>query len=112
MTTTPRQDGAARSGRLRRRPSMPRAVAVIAVAALAALVPLLVSAQGRRSTSSSVRQVAEYTGNLTFTRIAFSSGGLRGFGFGGGDAWAHDYPAADRNVGAIIDYITLARVNL
>jgi hypothetical protein len=83
-----------------------RAVAALLVIALA---PLLVYAQGRRS--AAVKQVAEYTGNLTFTRIAFGSGGLAGFGFGGA-AWSHDYPAADRNVGAIIDYITNARVHL
>ena len=75
---------------------------------LIALAPV-VYAQGRRS--SAVKQVATYSGNLTFTRIAFGSGGLAGFGFGG-DAWSHDYPAADRNIGALIDYITHARVEL
>ena len=70
--------------------------------------PLVLAAQGRRS--SAVRQVAEYRGDMVFTRVAFG-GGLRGFGFGG-DAWSHDYPAADRNVSAIIDYITNARVRL
>jgi hypothetical protein len=74
-------------------------------------LPFIVGAQGRRATGG-VKQVAEYTGNLTFTRLFFGSGGLGGFGFRGGDWWAHDYPAADRNIGAIIDYISHARVNL
>jgi hypothetical protein len=81
-----------------------------AAVAVAALTPLLVAAQGRRSVA--VKQVAEYRGDLVFTRIAFGSGGLAGFGFGGGAAWSHDYPAADRNVSAIVDYITHARVRL
>lgn len=75
------------------------------------LVPLLVAAQGRRRAPFGVKQVAPYTGNLTFTRLFFGGGGLSGFGFGG-DAWSHDYPAADRNIGAIIDYISHVRVNL
>lgn len=66
--------------------------------------------QGRRA-SSATKQVMPYDGTLTFTRIAYGSGGLAGFGFGGA-AWSHDYPAADRNVSAIIDYITHARVQL
>ena len=81
----------------------------VAVIAVTVLIPLVGAAQGRRSVA--VKQVVEYRGDMVFTRIAFG-GGLRGFGFGGGDAWAHDYPAADRNVGAIIDYITHARVRL
>jgi hypothetical protein len=82
----------------------------IAAALLIALIlPLLVAAQGRRS--SSARQVAEYDGNLTFTRLVYGSG-LRGFGGFGGAAWSHDYPAADRNLSAIIDYITNIRVRL
>src|SRR5688500_18213963 len=85
--------------------SVPRCVGILLILAIGSLA----YAQGRRT--SAVKQVAEYTGNLTFTRIAFGSGGLAGFGFGG-DAWAHDYPAADRNIGALIDYITHARVEL
>ena len=83
---------------------------------LCVLVPLcvvfvnLVAAQGRRG-SSQFRQATEYNGNLTFTRLFYGSGGLRNFGFGG-SAWSHDYPAADRNLSAIIDYITNARVRL
>ena len=32
--------------------------------------------------------------------------GLRGFGGFGGSAWSHDYPAADKNLSSILDYIT------
>src|SRR5918993_5794826 len=76
---------------------------------LLVLVPLALSAQGR-SPSSQFRQAAEYDGNLTFTRLIYGSG-LRGFGFGGA-AWSHDYPAADKDLSAIIDYITNIRVRL
>lgn len=82
---------------------------LLAAAVLAGLgAPLVLAAQGRRS--AAVKQVAEYRGDMVFTRIAFG-GGLGGFGFGGA-AWSHDYPAADRNVSAIVDYITHARVRL
>lgn len=87
--------------------SVPRCVVIVMVALL---LPLLVAAQGRRA-AYGVKQVAAYTGNLTFTRLVYGSGGLAGFGFGG-SAWSHDYPAADRNIGAIIDYISHVRVNL
>src|SRR5687768_11760751 len=60
------------------------------------LVPLLVAAQGRRG-ASAVKQVAEYDGRLTFTRLYFGGAGLGGFGFGG-EAWSHDYPLADQNL--------------
>lgn len=82
---------------------------LLLAATVALAIPLAVVAQGRRS--SAVRQVAEYRGDMVFTRVAYGGGGLRGFGFGG-DAWAHDYPAADRNVSAIVEYITHARVRL
>jgi hypothetical protein len=75
------------------------------------LASLALDAQGRRRPSFGVKQVAPYTGNLTFTRLFFGGGGLSGFGFGG-DAWSHDYPAADRHIGAIIDYISHIRVNM
>jgi hypothetical protein len=105
MNTTHRGTEAVRSGRFSLGASVPRCVVVLA---LAGLIAPLVFAQGRRS--SAFKQVAEYRGDMVFTRVAFG-GGLRGFGFGG-DAWSHDYPAADRNVSAIIDYITHARVRL
>ncbi|HET9363337.1 MAG TPA: DUF4159 domain-containing protein [Vicinamibacterales bacterium] len=75
---------------------------------LCLLVPIIVAAQGRRA--SSFRQVVDYDSNLTFTRLIYGSG-LGDFGFGG-SAWSHDYPAADRNLSAIIDYITHVRLRL
>jgi hypothetical protein len=107
MTTHGRTEAPRRNSRLFSA-SLSRCVVILMVVVL---VPLLVAAQGRRRSSVGVKQVAPYTGNLTFTRLFFGSGGLAGFGFGG-DAWSHDYPAADRNIGAIIDYISHVRVNL
>jgi hypothetical protein len=89
--------------------SVPRWV-VAALAAAVLLGPLVVAAQGRRS--SSLKQVQEYDGRLTFTRLIYGSGGLGGFGGFGGAAWSHDYPAADENLSSILDYITNARVRL
>ena len=77
---------------------------------LSLILPLVALAQGRRA-SSSFRQVVEYDGNLAFTRLIYGSG-LGSFGGFGGAAWSHDYPAADRNLSAIIDYITNTRVRL
>ena len=77
---------------------------------VALLVPLVVAAQGRRA-SSSFRQAVDYNGHLTFTRLIYGSG-LRGFGGFGGAAWSHDYPAADKNISSILDYITHIRVRL
>lgn len=81
----------------------------IALAAVLAAVPAALAGQGRRG-ASPVTQVQPYDGRLTFTRLAFGPG-LGGFGFGGA-WWAHDYPAADRNLSAILDYITGIRVRL
>jgi len=86
-----------------------RGTAVRASVLILLLVPLALSAQSR-SSSSRFRQAVEYDGNLTFTRLIYGSG-LRNFGFGGA-AWSHDYPAADKNLSAIIDYITHIRVRL
>ncbi|HLG57755.1 MAG TPA: DUF4159 domain-containing protein [Vicinamibacterales bacterium] len=77
---------------------------------VALLMPLLVAGQGRR-TPASFRQVVEHDGNLVFTRLVYGSG-LGGFGGFGGAAWSHDYPAADRNLSAILDHITHIRVHL
>jgi hypothetical protein len=84
-------------------------MAAAVVLALALLAPLVVAGQGRRA-SSSFRQVVQYDSNLAFTRLIYGSG-LGGFGFGGA-AWSHDYPAADRNLSSILDYITNMRVHL
>ena len=73
---------------------------------LLAIVPAIALAQGGRGPARGEAQ--DYDGTFAFTRIRYSSG-LRGFG---GATWAHDYPAADRNVSAIIDYVTNIRVRL
>jgi hypothetical protein len=82
-----------------------RAILIVLVAVL---IPLIGAAQGRRG--QSVKQVMPYDSRFVFTRLYYGSG-LGGF-FGGGGAWSHDYPAADRNVGALLDYISHARVRL
>ncbi len=53
-----------------------------------------------------------YDGRFTFTRISY--GGLgSGFGrFGGGAAWSHDYPDAERNLTLILDALTSIAPNL
>lgn len=84
-------------------------VRVFVVAAVVCAVAGVGYSQGRRAPSG-VRQVVPYDGRLVFTRIAYNTG-LGGFGFNS-NAWNHDYPAADRNVGALIDYISHARVRL
>ncbi len=52
-----------------------------------------------------------YNGKFTFTRIRYSSS--RGFGGGwgrrGGGSWAHDYPAADRNMQTMVNEFTAMR---
>jgi hypothetical protein len=52
-----------------------------------------------------------YDGDFTFTRIRYGSrgGGFRGFR--GRDSWAHDYPAADLNMGSILEDLTAVRPN-
>jgi len=48
-----------------------------------------------------------YDGGFTFTRIAY--GGYGGFRRGFSNSWAHDYPAADRNMHYILDFFTYIR---
>src|SRR5688500_2839729 len=48
----------------------------------------------------------EYDSRFAFTRIRY------GTRVGGNGGWEHDYPAADRNFAAILDYMTHTRVNL
>ena len=96
------------------------AAAVLLLALLALpLVPLdaaqgspsvrgLGAGQFRRQPRQATAAV-EYDGNFVFTRIRYGSG-LRGFR--GGGSWAHDYPMADRNLGAILDYTSNIRVRL
>ncbi|HET9196547.1 MAG TPA: DUF4159 domain-containing protein [Vicinamibacterales bacterium] len=48
----------------------------------------------------------EYDSRFAFTRIRY------GTRTGGNFGWEHDYPQADRNFAAILDYMTHMRVNL
>ena len=77
--------------------------------AIICTVATIAYTQGRRAPSG-VKQVVPYDGTLVFTRVAYNTG-LGRFGFNS-SAWNHDYPAADRNVAAILDYITHTRVRL
>jgi hypothetical protein len=71
-------------------------------------LPLLAVAQRFlfRSLGQSLPAV-KYDSHFAFTRIRY--GARIGQGFGG---WEHDYPTADRNFSAILDYITNMRVHL
>ena len=51
-----------------------------------------------------------YNGDFTFTRIRYGAGSLRGWGRGQ-QSWAHDYPAADRNIEVILDELTSMNPN-
>ena len=51
-----------------------------------------------------------YNGTFTFIRLQYPMGGLDGgfgFGRGGDEPWSHDYPRAERNLGKILDELTL-----
>ena len=78
------------------------------------VLPLVAAGQGRfRRPTSQVTATVDYDSHFVFTRIRYGArGGLaRGFFYGGG-GWEHDYPTADRNLAAILDYITNMRVRL
>ena len=72
------------------------------------VLPLAAAAQRFffRSLSGSLPAV-EYNSHFAFTRIRY--GARIGQAFGG---WEHDYPTADKNFSAILDYITNMRVHL
>jgi len=73
------------------------------------VLPLVAAGQSplrRQSRQSSA--TVKYDSHFVFTRIRYGS---RLGGFGGG-SWAHDYPTADRNLAAILDYISNMRVRL
>ena len=85
-------------------------VRVVAGALILSALALPVSGAGqdffRRFFRQSLPSV-EYNSYFAFTRIRY--GARVGQGFGG---WEHDYPTADRNFSAILDYITNMRVHL
>jgi len=87
-----------------------RRVVVVLLLVLLAL-PLFAAGQFRRQPRQT--PTAEYDSHYVFTRIRYNASG-RGLarGFFGGGGWEHDYPTADRNLTAIVDYITNARVRL
>src|SRR5688572_661978 len=89
-------------------PMFARPTKSIVALVLALLVPLVVAGQGRRP-SRQTSATVDYDSHFVFTRIRYGSRLARGF-FGGG--WAHDYPTADRNLSAILDYITNMRVRM
>ena len=86
------------------------AIAALLIVLLA--LPLVAAGQFRRQSRQT--PTVEYDANYVFTRIRYNASGrglARGF-FGGGGGWEHDYPTADRNLTAIVDYITNTRVRV
>ena len=81
---------------------------------LVLVLPLLAAGQGRRRQSRQAAATVDYDSHFVFTRIRYGAGGglARGFFGGGAGGWAHDYPTADRNLAAILDYITNMRVRM
>lgn len=83
-------------------------ISVGAVVLSALTVPVLVTGQGFfRGAARQPFPSVEHDSHFAFTRIRY--GASLGRGFGG---WEHDYPTADRNFSAILDYITNMRVHL
>lgn len=78
----------------------------LVVFAAVALVPIAATAQFRSRAPRAEASVA-YNSHFAFTRIRYN----RGLGFNSG-GWWHDYPTADQNFSAILDYITNMRVHL
>ena len=78
-----------------------RAAAVLVACAIG--IPSFPAAQAiYRRTSPRAESVASGAAHFTFTRIRYTSS----------NSWSHDYPAADRNLSAILDYATNMRVKL
>jgi hypothetical protein len=73
----------------------------LAALLLVAFVPLLAAAQGFFGRAPRFSATVDYNSHFAFTRIRFRAGG-----------WEHDYPAADKNFSAIVDYISNVRVRL
>jgi hypothetical protein len=79
-------------------------IAAAIVLLLAAALPVVASQFGRFSLPAAT--AVEYDSRFAFTRIRY------GTRVGGNGGWEHDYPAADRNFAAILDYMTHMRVHL
>lgn len=89
-------------------PSVGRGVrlkpAIAALLVVSLLTPLMAAGQFRRGRQTEV--TVPYDSHFVFTRIRY--GARLGRFYGGG--WEHDYPTAERNFAAILDYITNMRV--
>src|SRR5688572_19352421 len=83
-------------------------VPLLPLVLIAVLASPFAFAQMRRS-AQGVKQVFPYDGRMVFTRLYFGGSGLASFGSRGYEAWSHDYPAAERNLTATIDFLTNAR---
>ena len=79
-----------------------------ALSASAAVLPAMAASQFSffRPSRESLPAV-KYDSHFAFTRIRYGARVGRG-----ASGWEHDYPAADRNFSAILDYITHMRVHL
>jgi hypothetical protein len=93
------------------RGAMVRRLLIGTLVVVSLALPVLAAGQFRRQSQREI--TADYDSHYVFTRIRYNNSG-RGLarGFFGGGGWEHDYPTADRNLTAIIDYITNARVRL
>jgi hypothetical protein len=86
--------------------------AIAAFLLLVLALPLVAAGQFRRQSRQATPTV-DYNSHFAFTRIRYNAGGGLARGFrGGGDGWSHDYPTADKNFSAIVDYISNVRVRL
>ena len=81
-----------------------------AVALASGLWPLALVAALSAEPNAAQRGYADvaYNGGFTFTRIRYGGYGRRG----GGSAWAHDYPTADRNITQIVQYVSTIPINV
>ena len=89
-------------------------LAAAALLVLVLVLPLVAAGQvPLRRHSRLATATVDYDSHFVFTRIRYGAGRelARGF-FGGAGGWWHDYPTADRNLAAILDYITNMRVRM
>jgi len=83
-----------------------RGAVVLALLVLPALAAAQIFQLRGRSAQPDI--TVPYDSHWVFTRIRYNTT-LGAFGRGG---WEHDYPTADRNLAAIVDYISNARARL
>ena len=77
-------------------------------------MPLLAAGQFRRRSRQARIPLRRTTTATSCSRASAYNASGRGLarGFFGGGGWEHDYPTADRNLTAIVDYITNVRVRV